>query len=110
MPPGYAAPVDLAWAKVATRGLEHEMDCAARSNTRVLITGENGVGKRLLAQLIHQRSGSAEPFVIANGRDTRFPPVGRGTLLIEQIELLTIRTQDVLLQYIESDIAFGCQM
>ena len=41
----------------AIRSIEEEIECASRSNAKVLITGESGVGKEIVARLIHQRSG-----------------------------------------------------
>src|SRR5262249_43878580 len=40
----------------ATRAVIEDADCAARSDAKVLITGESGVGKEVVARLIHQRS------------------------------------------------------
>jgi DNA-binding NtrC family response regulator len=41
----------------ASRRLEREIEVAARSDAKVLITGETGVGKDVVARLVHQRSG-----------------------------------------------------
>jgi two-component system NtrC family response regulator len=48
--------VPLVGGSAATRELDQEIDMAAQSDARVLITGETGVGKDLVARLIHQRS------------------------------------------------------
>ncbi len=44
----------------AIQRLKEEIKLAALSNGRVLITGENGTGKELVARLIHQQSGRRE--------------------------------------------------
>src|ERR1700704_2311066 len=51
----------------AIRAIEAEIEYAARSDAKVLITGESGVGKEVIARLVHQRSRRAPtPLVAVN--------------------------------------------
>jgi transcriptional regulator with PAS, ATPase and Fis domain len=51
----------------ALTAIRAELECAARSDAKVLLTGESGVGKDVAAQVIHQLSGrSHRPVVTIN--------------------------------------------
>jgi transcriptional regulator with GAF, ATPase, and Fis domain len=59
--------VKLIGRSEAIRAIESDIECAARSGAKVLITGETGVGKEVVARLIHQRSArAAGPLVTVN--------------------------------------------
>jgi DNA-binding NtrC family response regulator len=60
-------PVTLVGVSSAIRGVEEDIDQAARSDAKVLITGESGVGKEIVAQLIHERGRRRQsPLVTIN--------------------------------------------
>jgi len=57
----------LVGTSAATLALEEEIDYAARCHAKVLITGESGVGKEVVARQIHHRSARARrPLVTIN--------------------------------------------
>lgn len=98
---------------------------AARARAPVLLRGEGGVGKNLMAQAIHNAGPRANASFLAiscraiphelmigefmgieedsagNGRPSKFELVDGGTLLLDQVESLSLEMQAALLQVIE---------
>jgi DNA-binding NtrC family response regulator len=111
------------------RDLDEEIECAARSDAKVLITGESGVGKEVAARLIHQRSlRSRSPMVTINcagvpdtlleselfghmrgsftdaHRDRRgwLEQAHLGTVFLDEIGEMSLRMQALLLRFLEN--------
>ncbi len=113
----------------ALRGIEEEVECAARSNAKVLLTGESGVGKEVVARLIHQRSARGHsPLVTINcagvpdtlleselfghmrgsftdaHRDRKgwLEQAHFGTIFMDEIGEMSLRMQALLLRFLEN--------
>jgi two-component system, NtrC family, nitrogen regulation response regulator NtrX len=113
----------------AVQKLYGEIMKAAPSEAAILITGENGTGKEMVARTIHQFSSRAErPLIIincatipadnienelfgyekgafegANSRNTgKFELASEGTLFLDEIGDMNIRTQAKILRALES--------
>lgn len=111
------------------RALEADVDSAARSDAKVLITGETGVGKEVFARLIHSRSQrvnaqmvslncaglpdsllESELFGHTRGSFTgayRDKPgllemAPNGTVFLDEVGEMTTRMQVVLLRFLET--------
>ena len=111
-----------------TRRLIHFGRQAARGGFPVLLCGEEGVGKELISQAIHNESErAAGPFIAVNcqlyadnalgidfmgsaptddqkGRLSRLELASGGTLFLEKIEYLTPELQSTLLQVIKQGV------
>ena len=60
-------PTVMVGVSSAIRTIEEDIQYASRSDAKVLITGESGVGKEVVARLIHQRSSRGSgPLVTIN--------------------------------------------
>jgi len=113
-------PLKLTWATDAMRELEEEMRIASHTDASVLLTGENGVGKRFAAHIIHQLSERRRaPFVAINAAQVLttaststssaadanasdfFRAAEGGTLLIQDIEHIPAEGQLQLLAFMD---------
>jgi DNA-binding NtrC family response regulator len=113
----------------AVRGIEEEVHHAARTDAKVLITGESGVGKEIVARLIHQRSNRGRgPLVTINCagfpdslleselfghvkgsftdayRDKRgwLEMAHGGTIFMDEVGEMSLRMQALLLRFLET--------
>jgi two-component system, NtrC family, nitrogen regulation response regulator NtrX len=109
--------------------LQEEIERIARSDAKVLVTGESGVGKELVAQLIHQLSPrSAKAFVALNcaglpetlleselfghvkgsftgayrDKPGKLELADQGTMFLDEIGEMTLRMQGLLLRFLET--------
>jgi DNA-binding NtrC family response regulator len=123
------SPVVLAGVSSAIRSVEEDIVHAARSDAKVLITGESGVGKEIVARLIHQRSKRSNgPLVTINCagfpdslletemfghmkgsftdayRDKRgwLELANGGTIFMDEVGEMSLRMQALLLRFLES--------
>jgi transcriptional regulator with GAF, ATPase, and Fis domain len=122
-------PLRLIGRSEAMRALELDLESAARSDAKILITGETGVGKEVVARLIHERSPrvraplltlncaglpdsllESELFGHVRGSFTGaykdkpglLESASTGTVFLDEVGEMSMRMQVVLLRFLES--------
>src|SRR6478752_2254471 len=121
--------VTMVGISAAIQGVEDEIEHAARCDAKVLITGESGVGKEIVARSIHERSArSRGPLVTINcagfpdslleselfghmkgsftdaHRDKRgwLESAHGGTIFMDEVGEMSLRMQASLLRFLET--------
>ena len=121
--------VDLIGTSRVICDLRAELERVASSDAKVLITGESGSGKEVVAQAIHAASPrAAEAFVPVNcagipetlleaelfghvrgsftgayrDKPGKLETADHGTILLDEIGEMTLRMQSLLLRYLET--------
>jgi transcriptional regulator with PAS, ATPase and Fis domain len=109
--------------------LSQEIDRIARSDAKVLVTGESGVGKELVAHAIHQRSGRSHRSMVAvncaglpetlleselfghvkgsftgayRDKQGKLEMADGGIIFLDEIGEMTLRMQGLLLRFMET--------
>jgi DNA-binding NtrC family response regulator len=122
-------PIRFIGASRAAQFVQEEIDDASRSDAKVLITGESGVGKEVVAQLIHQQSRRGRaPLITINcagvpdsllatemfghtrgsftdaHRNTTgwLEKAHRGTIFMDEIGEMSLSMQSLLLRFLEN--------
>jgi DNA-binding NtrC family response regulator len=128
-PPNAIGKRELVGSGPAMQALQTAIDFVARSSAPVLVTGETGAGKELVARAIHDRSGRSDrPFVALNmsaipkdlleaelfghvrgaftgaahPRKGLFTEADGGTLLLDEIGDMSVDLQSKLLRVLQS--------
>jgi DNA-binding NtrC family response regulator len=121
--------VQLVGLSQAIRELDEDIQWAARSDAKVLITGESGVGKEVVAKSIHERSArSRQPLVVINcagipdtllaselfghergsftdahrERKGYLEQAHRGTVFLDEVGEMSLQMQAMLLRFLEN--------
>ena len=109
--------------------LQQEIDRIARSDAKVLITGESGVGKEIVARSVHAQSGrAASTFIAVNcaglpetlleselfghvkgsftgayrDKPGKLELAHKGTIFLDEVGEMTLRMQGLLLRFLET--------
>jgi transcriptional regulator with PAS, ATPase and Fis domain len=121
--------VELIGQSAAMKELREEIERVARSDAKVLITGDSGVGKELVAAAIHSHSLRAQrPFVAVNcagipetlleselfghvkgsftgayrDKPGKLELAADGSVFLDEIGEMTLRMQGLLLRFLET--------
>jgi DNA-binding NtrC family response regulator len=119
----------LTGASAAAQTLDQEIAAAARSDAKILITGESGCGKEVAARLVHERSARRhQPMVAINcagvpdslleselfghvrgsftgayrDKPGLFEAANGGTVFLDEVGEMSLRMQALLLRFLES--------
>jgi transcriptional regulator with PAS, ATPase and Fis domain len=120
---------ELVGSSQSIRALRRSLDRIAQSSAKVLITGESGVGKELVARAIHARSARARrPFLAINcgglaetlleselfghvkgsftgayrDKPGKLELADGGTMLLDEVGEMSLRMQGLLLRVLEA--------
>lgn len=112
--------LELVGQSVVMRAIQHSLEKIAISNSRVLITGEQGTGKNIASRLIHKLSRrkdgpyltlncailrpdtlEAELFGVERGKRGALEMAHEGTLLLDEVADMPLETQGKIVRALQ---------
>ncbi len=124
-------PYEIVGKSAAIKSLHEKIDKVGATPARVLITGENGTGKELVARALHRKSARAsKPFVEVNcaaipgelieselfghmkgsftgaisDRPGKFEQANRGTLFLDEVGDMSLAAQAKVLRVLQDNV------
>lgn len=110
-----SVPQSMIGESTAAKALDEKLRITASGNSRIILSGERGTGKEMVAKLIHRYSERADEtflnqdcnYLEASNLENLFYSAQGGTLYLGYIDALSPEAQNVLAKFLQTNTMDG---